>query len=73
MKRFIAIILLICIVSIPITTIASDDMFVYDLGDGNFVATQNKEIGEWIVAFHYWLQGVTFFEYDDSCPNSGDF
>lgn len=46
------------------TPVHSNDLFVYDLGDGNYVATTNREIGEWIVVFYYWIQD-TFGE--DEC------
>lgn len=72
MKRFITIMLVLCFLVTPITTIASDEIYYYPLGDGSYVASINQSAGEWIVAFYYWLQDVGVAPGgDESCDHYG--
>jgi len=67
MKKLI-VILMILIMSTPV--FATDVYYTHDLGDGSYVATTNRDAGEWIVAFYYWLQDVGIVDGGAECaPN----
>ena len=56
MKRAILILMLLATMS---STATAKELYVYDFGNGTYVATTVQGIGEWIVKLYYLL-------YDDS-------